>query len=164
MSMNPESHGSAHAAHEVPVTGVATGAHTPLPTQAEARAERESLGEMFAGFSSKLSLLVSQEIALAKAEATDSAKKAGKGVGMLAGAAVSGFFLLMFLSLALMWALGSVMHLGWAAVIVAVLWGIAVAVLAMMGKKHLDKIKGLPQTQQTLQEIPETLNPAKETR
>lgn len=163
MSATAGAHGASHTAGPVPAAGM-SGAHTPAPTQAEARAEHESLGEMFAGFSSKLSLLVSQEIALAKAEATDSAKKAGKGAGMLAGAAVGGFFLLMFLSLALMFALGSVMHLGWAALIVAVLWGIVAAVLAMMGKKHLDKIKGLPQTQQTLQEIPETLNPSKETR
>ena len=140
------------------------GAHPPPPTQAEFRAEHESLGEMFKSLSSRLSTLVSQEIALAKAEATESAKKAGTGAGLLAGAAVGGFFLLMFLSLALMWALGSAMHLGWAALIVAVLWGVCAAVLALMGKKHLEKIKGLPQTQETLQEIPETLNPAKETR
>ena len=163
MSTAHETHGPAHAAGST-TTGHIAGAHTPAPPQAEARAEHESLGEMFTSFSAKLSTLVSQEIALAKAEATDSAKKAGKGAGMLAGAAVAGFFVLMFLSMALMYGLGALMPLGWAALIVAVLWGIAAAVLASMGKKHLDKIKGLPQTQQTLQEIPETLNPAKETR
>ena len=46
----------------------------------------------------------------------------------------------------------------------AVLWGVVVAVLALQGKKNMDKIKGLPQTQETVQEIPGTLNPAKETR
>ncbi|MCG7422592.1 phage holin family protein [Micrococcus porci] len=142
----------------------AAGAHTPPPTQAEFRAEHESLGEMFSSATEKVSLLMRQEIALAKAEATDSAKKAGKGAGMFAGAAVGGFFLLMFLSLALMYALGSLMPLGWAALIVAVLWGVVAAVLALQGKKNIEKIKGLPQTQETLQEIPETLNPAKETR
>ena len=141
-----------------------SGAHTPAPTQAEARAESESIGDMFASFSQNLSTLMSQEIALAKAEATDSAKKAGKGAGMFAGAAVGGFFLLMFLSLALMYALGALMPLGWAALIVAVLWGAVAAVLALQGKKNMEKIKGLPQTQETVQEIPETLNPAKETR
>ena len=140
------------------------GAHTPPPTQAEARAEHESLGDMFKSLSVKLSTLVSQEIALAKAEATESAKKAGKGAGLLAGAAVGGLFLLMFLSLALMFLLGGFMPLGGAALVVAVLWGIAAAVLAMLGKKDIEKITGLPQTRQTLQEIPETLNPAKETR
>lgn len=140
------------------------GAHTPPPTQAEFRAEHESLGEMFQSLSAKLSTLVSQEIALAKAEATESAKKAGKGAGLLAGAAVGGFFLLMFLSLALMHLLDVFLPIGWAALIVAVLWGVVAAVLAVQGKKDIEKIKGLPQTQETLQEIPETLNPAKETR
>lgn len=146
------------------VVNPGSGAHTPAPTQAEVRAENESIGDMFASFSQNLSTLLSQEIALAKAEATDSAKKAGKGAGMFAGAAVGGFFLLMFLSLALMYALGALMPLGWAALIVAVLWGVVAAVLALQGKKNMEKIKGLPQTQETVQEIPETLNPAKETR
>ncbi|MDY6054646.1 phage holin family protein [Micrococcus sp.] len=142
----------------------AAGSHTPAPTQAEVRAEHESLGHMFTSLTEKLSLLVRQEVALAKAEATDSAKKAGKGAGMLAGAGVAAFLLLTFLSLALMYTLTAVMPLGCAALTVAVLWGVVAAVLALLGKKHLEKIKGLPQTQQTLQEIPETLNPAKETR
>lgn len=158
----PDRHQPQHA--RAGMTGVGGGAHTPPPSQAEVRAEHESVGEMFSSLSAKLSTLVSQEIALAKAEATDSAKKAGKGAGMLAGAAVGGFFLLMFLSLALMYALGALMPLGWAALIVALLWGAVAAVLALQGKKNIEKIKGLPQTQETLQEIPETLNPAKETR
>jgi hypothetical protein len=144
-----------------PTSGTGS-AEAPLP-EAEYRARNESLGEMFASFSENLSTLVRQEIALAKAEATVEAKKAGTGAGLLAGAAVAGFLVLMFLSMALMWALASVMHLGWAALIVAVLWGVAAAVLATMGKKYFDRIKGLPQTQQTVQEIPPTLNPNKET-
>ena len=84
--------------------------------------------------------------------------------GAVAGAAVGGFFLLMFLSLALMHLLDVFLPIGWAALIVAVLWGVVAAVLAVQGKKDIEKIKGLPQTQETLQEIPETLNPAKETR
>ena len=131
--------------------------------EAEHRARTESLGEMFASFSGNLSTLVRQEIQLARAEATVEAKQAGRGAGLLAGAAVAAVLVLLFLSMALMWALGSVMHLGWAALIVAVLWGIAAAVLAVTGKKHLDRLKGLRQTQETVQEIPPTLNPKKET-
>ena len=104
-----------------------------------------------------------QEVALAKAEATDSATKAGKGAGLLAGAALAACFVLLFLSAALMWALGSLMPLGWAALIVALLWAAGAAVLALLGKKELDRIKGLQQTRQTIQEIPPTLNPTKET-
>lgn len=132
-------------------------------TEAEHRARNESLGEMFSSFSRNLSDLMRQEVQLAKAEATQSAKEGGRGVGMLAGAAVGAILMLIFLSMALMWALGSMMHLGWAAVIVAVVWAIIAAVLASAGKKRLDNMKGLPQTQDTIGDIPPTLNPNKET-
>lgn len=69
----------------------------------------------------------------------------------------------MFLSLALAWALGNVVDMGWAALIVAGVWAIITAILAVVGKKRLEKIKGLPQTQETVQDIPPTLNPSKET-
>lgn len=140
-----------------------TGSTRASEPEAEQRAKNESLGEMFAGFSTNLSTLVRQEIQLAKAEATIEAKKVGTGAGMFAGAALAAILVLLFVSMALMWALGSVMHLGWAALIVAAVWAIAATVLALMGKKYLDRIKGLPQTQQTAQEIPATLNPNKET-
>lgn len=140
-----------------------TGSTQAPEPEAERRARTESLGEMFSAFAEHLSTLFRQEVQLAKAEATATAKEAGTGVGMFVGAAIGGFLVLLFLSTALMWALGSVMHLGWAALIVAVVWAIIAAVLAVMGKKHFEKIKGLPQTQETVQEIPDTLNPSKET-
>jgi hypothetical protein len=42
---------------------------------------------------------------------------------------------------------------------VAIIWGIVAAVLASTGRKELKAIKGLPQTAETLQEIPPTLKP-----
>jgi len=118
---------------------------------------------MFTSFSRNLSDLMRQEVQLAKAEAAQSARQGGRGAGMLAGAAVGGFLALLFLSLALMWALGAVMHLGFAAVIVALIWAAVAAALAMSGKKQLENMKGLPQTQDTIGDIPPTLNPNKET-
>ena len=132
-------------------------------SEAEVRARTESLGEMFTSFSRNLSDLMRQEVQLAKAEAAQSARQGGRGAGMLAGAAVGGFLALFFLSLALMWALGAVMHLGFAAVIVALIWAAVAAALAMSGKKQLENMKGLPQTQDTIGDIPPTLNPNKET-
>ena len=132
-------------------------------SEAEVRARTESLGEMFTSFSRNLSDLMRQEVQLAKAEAAQSARQGGPGAGMLAGAAVGGFLALLFLSLALMWALGAVMHLGFAAVIVALIWAAVAAALAMSGKKQLENMKGLPQTQDTIGDIPPTLNPNKET-
>ena len=100
-----------------------------------------------------------QEVELAKVELKQSATRAGKGSGMLAGAGVAGHFALVFLSLALWWALGQWMGLGWSGVVVAIIWGIVAAVLASTGRKELKAIKGLPQTAETLQEIPPTLKP-----
>jgi nitrate/nitrite transporter NarK len=122
------------------------------------------LGELLGDVTRDLSTLMRQEVELAKAEAKQSATKAGKGAGMLGGAGVAGHFVLDFLSLALMFALGALMPLGWAAVIVAVIWGIIAAVLASIGRKELKQIKGMPQTGETLSEIPPTLKPGEVNR
>ena len=129
------------------------------PTAAHAKADSNSLGELLSDVTRDLSTLMRQELELAKAEAKQSATKAGKGGGMLAGAGVAGHFVLLFLSIALWYALGELMGLGWSAVVVALIWGIIAAVLASTGKKELKKIKGMPQTVETVQEIPPTLKP-----
>ena len=129
------------------------------PTAAHAKADSNSLGELLSDVTRDLSTLMRQELELAKAEAKQSATKAGKGGGMLAGAGVAGHFVLLFLSIALWYALGELMGLGWSAVVVALIWGIIAAVLASIGKKELNAIKGMPQTVETVQEIPPTLKP-----
>ena len=134
------------------------------PSEAHQKADNTSLGDLLGEVTRDLSTLMRQEVELAKAEAKQSATKAGKGAGMFAGAGVAGHFVLVFLSLALMFALGALMPLGWAAVIVAVIWGIIAAVLAAMGRKELKQIKGLPQTGETLSEIPPTLKPGEVNR
>lgn len=151
--------------------------HPIPPSDAESRAENESLGEMFKSLSTNLSTLIQQEIALAKAETTqvvqeakESAKDAGKGAGMLAGAGVAGHFVLLFLSIALMWGLSNLVGLAWSSVIVAVIWAVIAAILAAIGKKNLNKGKRemtdatedpLPLTRETVTEIPETVKPSK---
>lgn len=129
------------------------------PTAAHAKAEASSLGDLLGEVTRDMSTLMRQEVELAKVELRQSATRAGKGSGMLAGAGVAGHFVLLFLSLALWWALGTIMGLGWSGVVIAVIWAIVAAVLASMGRKELKAIKGLPQTTETLQEIPPTLKP-----
>jgi hypothetical protein len=120
--------------------------------------ETRSIGEILSNVTQDLSTLMRQEVALAKAEASLSAKNAGKGIGMYVGAALGGFFLLLFLSTALMWALGHLIGSdGWAALIVAVIWGIIAAVLASMAKKEMQKVRGLPDTADTVGKIPNAL-------
>ncbi|WP_363326166.1 phage holin family protein [uncultured Pseudokineococcus sp.] len=109
---------------------------------------------MLGAVTSDMSTLVRQEIALAKAEAKESAAHAGKGAGMLGGAGIAGHFVLLFLSIALWWGLGNATGHGWSALVVAALWAVVAAVLAVVGRGQLQKTKGLPQTQQSLQKIP----------
>jgi hypothetical protein len=138
-----------------------TGATPP----AEEKAATNSLGDLVKDVAGDLSTLVRQELELAKAEARETATRAGKGAGMYGGAGIAGHFVLLFLSLALWWALGYyLVGLGWSAVIVAVLWGIVAAILAVRAKKELQAAKGLPRTAETVKKIPESLKPSEEPR
>jgi hypothetical protein len=123
----------------------------------EHRQEDLSLGDRLSNVTRDLSTLMRQEVALAKAEVSESASRAGKGAGLLAGAAVAGFFVLMFLSISLWRALGNEIGYGWSALIVAVIWAIIAAVLAALGKKALDQVRGVPQTTDSLGKIPNAL-------
>ncbi|WP_255769900.1 phage holin family protein [Pseudarthrobacter sulfonivorans] len=131
----------------------------PPPTAAHVKADNTSLGDLLGEVTRDLSTLMRQEVELAKAELKESASKTGKGGGMLAGAGVAGHFVLLFLSIALWYALGELIGLGWSAIVVAVVWAIIAAVLASAGRKELKTVKGMPQTSQTLSEIPPTLKP-----
>ncbi|TVU58256.1 phage holin family protein [Paenarthrobacter nitroguajacolicus] len=135
------------------------------PTEAHVKAETLPLGELLSDLTRDVSTLMRQEVELAKAELKESTTKAGKGAGMLGGAAYAGHITVLFLSIALWWALGQLVGLGWSAVIVAVIWGIVAAVLAAKGRKELNTIKGMPQTAETVKEIPPALKPnTEETR
>jgi len=115
------------------------------------------LGELISEVTQDLSTLMRQELELAKAEVQQSASRAGKGVGMLSGAAIAGYFALLFASIALWWAIGTATGLGWSALIVMVIWAIIAAVLAAAGRKSLRSVKGLPRTADTVKKIPDAV-------
>lgn len=139
--------------------------YTPPPTDADRRAETESLGTLLSQVTSDLSTLMRQELALAKAELAESAKKAGTGAGLLGGAGVAAHFVLLFLSIALWAAIGgTAVGYAWSGLIVAAVWAIIAVILALTGKKSLDQVKGIPQTADTLQQIPDAVTPSKEAR
>jgi hypothetical protein len=119
-----------------------------------------SVGELLGEISQDLSTLFRQEVELAKAEIKEEATKAGKGAGMLGGAALAGYLTLLFLSFAAWWGLANVMDVGLAALIVAVIWGITAGVLALRGRDTLRKVNPKPErTIDTAREIPSALNP-----
>jgi len=104
----------------------------------------ETVGELVSQLTTDLGELTRQELALAKAELQVEAKKAGKGAGMLGGAAFAGWMVALFVSLTVMWALDEAMDLIWAALVVAAVWAVAAAVLAMTGRKELREVNPKP--------------------
>jgi hypothetical protein len=113
----------------------------------------ESLGDLVSELTGDLSKLMRQELELAKAEIRQEAAKAGKATGMLAAAGFAGYLTTVLLSLALVFALGAVLPLGWATLIVAALWGIAGAVLYSTGRARLRTVNPKPErTVETLKE------------
>jgi Putative Actinobacterial Holin-X, holin superfamily III len=133
-------------------------------TPSEVKAANTSLGDLLGEVTRDLSTLIRQEMALARAELKESAGKAAKGAGTLGGAAYAAGMAVLFLSIALWWALGDLIGLGWSAVIVAVLWAVIALILYTVGRKEIKQIEGAPQTVETLKEIPETLKRNEENR
>ena len=82
-------------------------------TPSELKAANTSLGDLLGEVTRDLSTLIRQEMALAKAELKESAGKAAKGAGMLGGAAYGAGMAVLFLSIALWWALGDLIGGGW---------------------------------------------------
>ena len=133
-------------------------------TPSERQAAANSVGELLSEVSRDISTLMRQEVDLAKAELKESASRAGKGAGLFGGAGVAGILALVFVSVALWWALGYLMGNAWSALIVAVIWGVVALVLTLVGKREIESISGMPNTVDTLKEIPETLKRNEENR
>ena len=137
---------------------------TDNPTPSEQQAANTSLGDLLGEVTRDLSELMRQEINLAKAELKQSGARAGKGAGMLGGAGYAALMAIFFLSVALWWALGHLVGLGWSAVIVAIIWGVIAAVLYTSGRKQLKQVQGAPKTAETLGKIPDALKRNEENR
>lgn len=126
---------------------------SPYPTGRPQTVDDTSIGKLISDISDDLSRLFRQEIDLAKAEVRQEAGKAGKAVGMLGGAGFAGYLTVLLLSFALVFGLGNVMDLGWAALIVAAIWGVVAAVLYANGRTKLRTVSPVPrQTVETIKE------------
>src|SRR4051812_4775627 len=111
------------------------------------------IGELVKDLASQTSTLVRQEIKLAQAEVTERGKLAGKGAGMLAGAAVAALLALGTLTALLIVVLDSAMALWLAILIVLVIWLAGAAALSMAGQKALQaSTPPAPQTVETVKE------------
>ena len=111
------------------------------------------IGELVKDLSQQTSTLVRQEIALAQAELQQKGKLAGKGAGMLGGAAVAAVLALGALSAALITVLDDALATWVAASIVMALWAVVALVLAKAGQNALKSATPpVPQTVETVKE------------
>ena len=120
---------------------------------AQIRDER-SLGDLFAELTRETSTLVRQEVQLAKAELTESATEAGRGIAMLlAGGAVAyaGFLALLAAVILGLWEAGLT---GWlAALIVGVVVGAIGIIMVIRARNNLTPAHLAPRrTVETLKE------------
>lgn len=153
---------SAPGAIPVSSTSGATAVEAPAGTEHHDAYESDprSLGEIASDVLDNASLLIRQEVDLAKAEVQQMASRTGKGAGMLGGAGVMALFALLFASLAAWWgiaiAIGSYAEpaLGWSGLIIFGVYLIVALILMSMGRGELKRVKGLPKTAETVSKIP----------
>lgn len=121
------------------------------PQQEELRGE--SIAQLLKQLSEQTSNLVKQEFELAKAELTVKGKQAGIGAGLLGGGGIAALFALGAFTTAVIAALATGMPTWLAALIVAAVYGVVAAVLAMTGKNRVaEATPPAPQTIETLKE------------
>ena len=101
--------------------------------------ENASTGQLIGQLTEQISRLVRDEARLAQAEVTQKAKKLGVGAGLFGGAGLVAFFGLAALITAAILALALVVPAWLAALIVAILLFAIAGVLALVGKKDVQK-------------------------
>lgn len=118
------------------------------------------IGELVKQLADQTSTLVRKEIDLAKAELSEKGKTAGKGAGLLGGAALIGLLAAGALTACLILLLALIVADWLAALIVAVVFGAVAAVLALRGR---DKVKAATPAmpQQTVETVKEDVEWAK---
>jgi hypothetical protein len=118
------------------------------------------LGEVARDLTKDISLLVRQELELAKAELGQKARTAAPGVGMLGGAAVVGLAALGATTTFAILTLAIVLDAWLAALLVAIVLGVTAYLLMNWGKERVAKA-GAPVPEQTIETVKEDVEWAK---
>jgi uncharacterized membrane protein YqjE len=118
------------------------------------------VGDLVKQLASQTSTLVRQELDLAKAEMSEKATVAGKGAGLLGGAAAVGLLAAGSLTACLILALSEVIPDWLAALIVALVMGAIAAVLALQGRNRI-RAATPPVPEQTVETVKEDVEWAK---
>jgi len=104
----------------------------------------QSVGELVKQLSDQTSRLVRDEIRLAQLELQEKGKRAGMGAGMFGGAGVVALYGVGVLIAAAVLGLAAAVDAWLAALIVAVVLFVVAGVLALVGKKNVDKAPSFP--------------------
>jgi cbb3-type cytochrome oxidase subunit 3 len=118
------------------------------------------LGEVARDLTRDLSLLVRQEVQLAKAEMAEKGRVAAPGVGMIGGATIAGLLAGGALTAAAILALAIFLPEWLAALIVGAVLGVVAYVLVKQGKERVAEA-GAPIPEQTIEAVKEDVEWAK---
>jgi hypothetical protein len=110
----------------------------------DSSAPERTIGQLVADLTRDVEGIVRSNVALAKAEVSDSAKVMGRGVGLLVGAGVLGLFGFLFLLFTAAQAIALALPLWAGYLIVAAVVLVVALVLALLGKKALDNAETSP--------------------
>jgi len=109
-------------------------------------AVERTLGQLVAEATHDISSIMRSEVALAKAEITADAKKAGRGAGMFAAAGTFAFLALILLLIAAAYGLVAAGLAPWLAfLIMAGVLVVGAAILVLVGKNSFTGLKGRPE-------------------
>jgi hypothetical protein len=112
-----------------------------------------SVGELVRSLATDTGILVKKEVALAKTEMVEKTKTAAKNGALVAGGAVLAYFASLALLATVVLALGRIMPLWAAALLVGVVLAIGAAGLAAIGVSKLKRVEAAPrETIRTLKE------------
>src|ERR671916_2331935 len=131
------------------------------PSQEDLR--ERPIADLVKQLAGQTSTLVRQEIDLARAELTEKGQTAGKGAGLLGGAAVVGLLAAGALTACLILALSELIPDWLAALVVALVFGAVAAALALQGRNRIrDAAPAVPE--QTVETVKEDVEWAKTRR
>lgn len=128
--------------------------------ETEEQLRERPIGDLVKQLAGQTSTLVRQELDLAKAEMSQKATIAGKGAGLLGGAAVVGLLAAGALTACLILALSEVIPDWLAALVVALVMAAIAAVLALQGRNRI-RAATPPVPEQTVETLKEDVEWAK---
>ncbi len=131
-----------------------TGPAEPDPAAApETEPAGGTVGQFFGDLTSDLGALIRREVELALAETKQEMLQAAKAGGMLGGGALSGYFALLFASLAMAWFFDRRLPRWFAFGLVAAIHGAVAAALLSRGREEMLAVDPVPrQTVETLKD------------